>query len=125
MEGIKSYLFYGTLRTGMSNYQYFKDDFVSNGETILRGFKLFSKKDYPYAIISDLHSDTIIAEKMGVRTIEAQRAIFRLEISAGYYYDELLIDNQKFGIFLYSQRNPNDPQIIDGDWVNYTANTNF
>ena len=57
--------------------------------------------------------------------MEAQRAIYKLEIDAGYYYDELLIDNQKFGIFLYSQQKSNDPQIIDGDWVNYTANTNF
>jgi len=125
MEGIKSYLFYGTLRTGMSNYQHFKEDLVSIGMVTLRGFKLFSKKDYPYAIISDSRSDTIIAEKMKVRSITAQRAIYRLEMEAGYYYDELLIDSQKFGIFLYSQRNRNDPQIIDGDWVNYITNTNF
>lgn len=125
MEGIKSYLFYGTLRTGMANYQHFKDDLVSRGILILPGFRLFSKKEYPYAVISDSRTDTIIAEKMEVRSIATQRQIFRLEITAGYYYDELLIDNQKFGIFLYSQRNHYDPQIIDGDWVNYTANANF
>lgn len=125
MKGTKSYLFYGTLRTGMSNYQHFKDDFISKGEIILNGFKLFAKKDYPYAVQSDLRKDSIVAEMMEVRSIAAQRAIYKLEIGAGYYYDELLIDNQKFGIFLYSQRNPNDPEIIDGDWVNYTSNTNF
>lgn len=125
MEGIKVYLFYGTLRTGMSNFQHFKDDLVSKGIVVLKGFKLFSKKEYPYAVVSDSHRDTIVAEKVEVRSIATQRAIVNLEISAGYYYDELLIDNQKFGIFLYSQQNPNDPQIIDGDWVNYTANANF
>ncbi len=125
MGGIKSYLFYGTLRTGMSNYQHFREELVSNGKIVLSGFKLFSKKNYPYAIISDTRADTIVAEKIEVLSIETQRAIYKLEIEAGYYYDELLIDHQKFGIFLYSQRNRNDPQIIDGDWVNYIANTNF
>lgn len=125
MDGIKTYLFYGTLRTGMSNYQHFKDNLFSKGKIILKGFKLFAKKDYPYAIISDSRKDSIVAEKMDVRSITVQRAIYKLEINAGYYYDELLINNQKFGIFLFSQQNHNDPQIIDGDWVNYTANTNF
>jgi gamma-glutamylcyclotransferase (GGCT)/AIG2-like uncharacterized protein YtfP len=88
---------------------------------ILNGFKLFSKKDYPYAVQSDSRKDKIVAEKMEVQTLEAQRAIYKLEIQAGYYYDELLLGKQKFGIFLYSQQNPKDPQIIEGDWVNYTA----
>lgn len=121
MDVVKSYLFYGTLRTGMANYQHFKSNLASKGLIILNGFKLFAKKDYPYAVQSDSRKDKIVAEKMEVQTLEAQRAIFKLEIQAGYYYDELLIGKQKFGIFLYSQQNPKDPQIIDGDWVNYTA----
>jgi gamma-glutamylcyclotransferase (GGCT)/AIG2-like uncharacterized protein YtfP len=125
MEAAKTYLFYGTLRTGMSNYQDFKDVLDSKGKIILKGFKLYAKKGYPYAVQSDSRKDTIVAEKMEVHSIEVRRAIYKLEIAAGYYYDELLINNQKFGIFLFSQQNSNDPQIIDGDWVNYTANTNF
>ena len=121
MDVAKSYLFYGTLRTGMSNYQHFKSNLVSKGVVILNGFKLFAKKDYPYAVQSDSRKDKVVAEKMEVETLEAQLAIYKLEIQAGYYYDELLVGNQKFGIFLYSQQNPKDPQIIDGDWLNYIA----
>ncbi len=125
MEVIKAYLFYGTLRTGMTNYQHFKESFVSKGVVVLNGFKLYAKKYYPYAVLSDSHEDTIIAEKMEVRSVAVQRAIYKLEMDAGYYYDELLLDKQKFGIFLYSRQIPKDPQIIDGDWVNYTSKGNF
>jgi len=118
------YAFYGTLRKGMENYAPFQSGMHYIKTEALRGYKLFSLIEYPYAIKTFNPTDTIIVELFLLGGSEAN-SIHNMELEAGYYYDEIKIDQNLYGIYLFSKINPHDAEIPSGDWAKYVAERGF
>jgi len=89
---------------------------------LLKGYRLFSLGDYPYAVPSPTGS--IVADLYRVDG-EIARTIHNMEIEAGYYYDEIIIESQAFGIYLFAKADPGDSEVRSGDWVRYVAEIGF
>lgn len=115
------YAFYGTLRKGMDNYHLLGPGVNYIRTVQLPGYKLYSLVDYPYAVKSNSPADTIIAELFYVPDLSAQEAVRSLELDAGYYYSEALVDGDKYGIYLLERAQKGHEQIISGDWALYIA----
>lgn len=118
------YAFYGTLRIGMENYVLFERGMKFLEKVVLNGFRLISLGEYPYAIKSPNPDHVITAELFQLEDSTA-RLIHEMELEAGYYYDELRIGRNKYGIYLFSEANPFDEEITSGDWVSFVARRGF
>lgn len=112
------YAFYGSLRQGMSNHRRFERGMTHLFTEKLPGFVLYAKRFYPYAVKSTNPHDTIVAEVYQVKNPRTERAIHELELSVGYYYDEVLIRGHRAGIYLFEKPGP-EPLVKDGDWVKF------
>jgi gamma-glutamylcyclotransferase (GGCT)/AIG2-like uncharacterized protein YtfP len=118
------YAFYGTLRVGMENHLLFQRGMEFIDRVSLRGFELISLGDYPYAVKSDMANASIIAELFKVDPRIA-KAIHDMELEAGYYYDEIEIGKNLYGIYLFSAVRPFDEVIPSGDWVHFVSARGF
>jgi len=49
---------------------------------------------------------------------QAEQRIHALELSVGYYYDEVLVEGRSAGIYLYKSAG-NHPPVEHGDWVHF------
>lgn len=116
------YAFYGTLRQGMEYYSIYGGGMTSLRSVLLKGYRMFSLGDYPYAVPSP--DGSIIADLYQVDD-EIAKAIHDMEIEAGYYYDEIIIDARTFGIYLLAEPGSGDKEIPSGDWVSYTREIGF
>lgn len=116
------YAFYGTLRPGMDLHSEFRQGMTYIGQALLKGYRLYSLGDYPYAVPSS--SGHIVTDLYQVGR-DCARAIHEMEMDAGYYYDEIIIDGLAFGIYLFDQPGPSDPEIRSGDWARYVAEIGF
>src|SRR5690349_8398064 len=101
MNKNRLFAFYGSLRQGMGNYIHFKDDLEFIGKQELRGFKLFSLTDYPYAIATKNQNDCIVVELFKIINLKTEELIHQEEIDAGYIFAKVEIAKQKFGIYLF------------------------
>lgn len=118
------YAFYGTLRIGMENHALFQRGMKFLDKVVLNGFRLLSLGEYPYAIKSPNTEHIVIAELFRLEDSTA-RSIHEMELEAGYYYDELQIDRNKYGIYLFSEANPFDEEITSGDWTSFVTRRGF
>lgn len=116
------YAFYGTLRQGMEYHSIYGKGLTYVKSVLLKGYRLYSLGDYPYAVPSDTGS--IIADLYQVDRNIA-RTIHGMEIQAGYYYDEIIIDSLAFGIYLFAEPDPGDIELESGDWVRYATEIGF
>lgn len=116
------YAFYGTLRPGMELHVVYRNGMTHLGQALLKGYRLYSLGDYPYAVPSS--SGSIVVD---LYRLESKRAcdIHEMEIEAGYYYDEIIIDGLAFGIYLFDRAGPHDPEIRSGDWARHMAEIGF
>lgn len=118
------YAFYGTLRKGMENYASFQHEMHYIKTVALGGYKLISLIEYPYAVKTPDPAETIIAELFRLESLTAS-SIHNMELEAGYYYDEIKIDQNLYGIYLFSEINPHDVEIPSGDWAKHVAERGF
>lgn len=116
------YAFYGTLRQGMEYYSIYRRGMTCLQSVLLKGYRLYSLGDYPYAVPSPTGS--IIADLYRVDD-KIARIIHNMEIEAGYYYDEIIIEPQAFGIYLFEKADPGDSEVRSGDWAQYVAEIGF
>jgi len=118
MNSGSTYAFYGYLRKGMRYYEEFKNDLCYHYSFWLMGYEMYSLGPYPFAIKSDKPKSKILVEVMKVEDRNAEKKIYQIEMDAGYYYTDIMIQNKSVGIFLY-ERGANYPQVRHGDWVKF------
>ena len=120
MNAHSLYAFYGTLRKGMENHYMLGPETQYLGRVKLPGYKLFSLVDYPYAVKSRSLSDMIVAELFFIPDKAVQQYIHSMELDAGYYYYEIILEGKRYGIYLFSEERKEHDQIISGDWVEFS-----
>ena len=118
MNAQSTYAFYGSLRRGMNNFQHFENSIAFLFEEAIRGFQLYALKDYPYAIKTGNPSHLLTVEVVRITDKEAEQKIHDLEITVGYYYDEVVIRGKQVGIFLFKNAG-HETLVKDGDWVKF------
>jgi gamma-glutamylcyclotransferase (GGCT)/AIG2-like uncharacterized protein YtfP len=118
MNGLSRYAFYGSLRRGMSNYLQFRHGLSFLSKQVLPGFQLYAMDLYPYAVRTGRPSDRITVEIFRVTDPQVEQAIHNLEMSVGYYYDEVFVNNTPTGIYLYKTPGP-ETVVNGGDWVKF------
>jgi gamma-glutamylcyclotransferase (GGCT)/AIG2-like uncharacterized protein YtfP len=118
------YAFYGTLRRDMENHILFQRGMHYLDTVVLEGYKLISLVEYPYAVRTFNSNETITVELFHLDPVEAE-SIHHMELEAGYYYDEIQIGQNLYGIYLFSEINPEDEEIPSGDWAKYIAERDF
>jgi gamma-glutamylcyclotransferase (GGCT)/AIG2-like uncharacterized protein YtfP len=118
------YVFYGTLRKGMVNHPFYTAGMNYIDTVTLTGYRLISLGEYPYAVATGDPANKIKAELFRLNEQQA-KAIYEMELEAGYYYEDIQIGQKKYGIFLFSQVNPNDVEIDCGDWAEYVRKKDF
>lgn len=118
MNAHSLYAFYGSLRRGMSNHALYRAALKYRFSVRLKGFKLYALEHYPFAVRTGRNTDSVAAEIFQVTDPKAEQSIHELELSVGYFYDEVLIDQKKVGIYLYA-RPENYPEVFGGDWVKF------
>ena len=125
MNENRHYAFYGSLRLGMENYVLFEDGLEFLGKAELRGFKIFSLIDYPYAIATENENDCIVVELFKVTNIRTEELIHQVEMDAGYIFTNIEIAKQKFGIYLFTEIRDENMWVKSGDWVAYKSSCAF
>ena len=118
MNALSTYAFYGSLRRGMRNYQNFESSLGFLFQEIISGFQLYALEKYPYAVKTDSASDLMVVEVFKVINPEVEKSIHALELSVGYYYDEIKIREGNVGIYLF-KKTGTEPLVKSGDWVQF------
>ena len=112
------YAFYGSLRMGMVNYEAYKHALDYQFSAKLRGFKLYAMKEFPFAVRTNNHDDSILVEVFKITRQAAEKSIHELELGIGYYYDEVNLNSVTAGIYLFSSPG-NYSEVKGGDWVEF------
>ena len=86
----------------------------------LAGFKLYALERYPFAIKTNEPSDSIIIEVAHITNAQTENEIHQLELSAGYYYDEVAVRGISVGIYLF-QNSDHHTWVPHGDWVKFVS----
>lgn len=112
------YAFYGSLRRGMENHKIFEFALHYQYSVRLTRFKMFALESFPFVTRTASDQDTIVAEVYRVTDTNAEQNIHNLEISLGYFYDEVVINGVSVGIYVYKNAE-NYPEVLGGDWVKF------
>lgn len=108
----------------MENHAFYSDGMSYIDTVTLPGYRLISLGEYPYAVPTGDPLNKIKVELFRLNEQQA-KAIYDMELDAGYYYEDIQIGQKKYGIFLFSQVNPNDEEISSGDWEEYVRERGF
>lgn len=112
------YAFYGSLREGMSNHRRYQHGIELVFTETITGYRLQALRHFPYAVRTGSAEDRIVVEICKVTDPGIEQSIHELEMSVGYYYDEVEIRGQRVGIYLYPESGA-EPLVKDGDWVKF------
>ena len=118
MNSDSTYAFYGSLRKGMINYEIYKHGLEYQYSINLEGFKLYALKNYPFAVKTNQPNDSIFVEIFKIFNPEVEERINQLELSVGYHYDEVIVNANAVGIYLFHQPE-NYTEVVGGDWVKF------
>jgi gamma-glutamylcyclotransferase (GGCT)/AIG2-like uncharacterized protein YtfP len=117
-------VFYGTLRRPDYNYQRMVNLFSYGPKSYLyirtqriRGFEMYDLGSYP-AIKHAEESKSIVVDIFEISD-RAHNYIHCMETGAGYYEDEIYIDNFLCKIFVYKYPTNQSPVIESGDWISH------
>ena len=119
MNRNSQYAFYGSLMMGMENYPLYEKHLKFLGKVQLEGFKMFSLKQYPYVIKTRSPNHKIVAELYKVTDLETEQSIHKMELEEGYIFSEVVVADNKFGIYVFESQVNNSAQVINGDWRSY------
>jgi len=111
------YAFYGSLRKGMNNYELYKEAMDYLFSARLKGFKLYSRGQYP-CVIKSGERDSVLVEVFKIIDPLFERKIHEMEMSEGYTYEEVMIDDQNIGIYVFEDVR-NFQEVKSGDWVSF------
>jgi gamma-glutamylcyclotransferase (GGCT)/AIG2-like uncharacterized protein YtfP len=70
-------------------------------------------------------NETVVVELFALSDENTINEIRNLELNAGYFLDQVTIDNEKFGIYIFSQNIIGDPLIESGDWAQFVSENRF
>ena len=118
-------LFYGSLRQGEYNQQYFdKGDFNFLQTVIIEGYKLYSLGSYPGIKKTGKKEDTIICDAVIINNKELFNSIDRMELGAGYSRETVKVtldDGNTLDFILYPyEGNVRALDLVkSGDWSEF------
>ena len=112
------YAFYGSLRQGMKLHQEFQDSMEYLHSIWLKGFDLYALPNYPFATKSESLNSRILVEVMRITNPKVEKEIFKIEMDAGYYFENVVIEGVEVGIFLFKDA-ANYQRVNEGDWVKF------
>jgi len=118
MENTTVFAFYGSLRRGMENHTLHRDHLEYLFSARIRGYRLYSKGDFPVAVKSTAKSDSIVVEIFRIADRATREMIHKLEMDEGYFLETITIDNVEVNIYLV-ERPGNYPVVQSGDWVTF------
>jgi gamma-glutamylcyclotransferase (GGCT)/AIG2-like uncharacterized protein YtfP len=125
IERLGYYAFYGTLRQGMENHLAFAKALTFLRTVTVEGYRMYSLGEYPYVIQTGDSNDQIIVDLFQITTIETEELIYEMEIDADYILSSLVIDGNKFGIYLFARKRDGDAHVSGGDWVVHARGESF
>ena len=102
----------------MSNHRRYRRGLEWVFTEALSGYRLHAMRWYPYAVKTDDPNDITIAEVYRITDAKTEQAIHDLELSVGYFYDEVVLRNLLVGIYLYRESGT-EPSVKGGDWVKF------
>lgn len=91
----------------------------SLGTVQLRGYLLYSLGEYPYAVKTPDLNRIITAELFHINEPSIEREIHEMERSVGYHFEEVQIERNLYGIYLFSTPGKGDILLEHGDWVKF------
>ncbi|MCX8491765.1 MAG: gamma-glutamylcyclotransferase [Cyclobacteriaceae bacterium] len=112
------YAFYGSLRSGLLNYEAYATFLRYRFSTWIVGYEMYSLGDFPFAIRTNIPHQKILVEVFEIESEEIQRQIDQLELGYGYHKDIIEIDGQLVTIYLFKEK-ANYPKVNEGDWVKF------
>jgi Uncharacterized conserved protein len=118
MQMPQYYLFYGSLRKGMSLHQRFESDLEYHYSLWLKGYELYALEDYPFAIKSNDPETKILVDVFEIKSQQTVDEIHQIEMAAGYFFEVIKLNDTKAGIYLF-ENHANEPKVEGGDWVNF------
>ncbi|MEI9920278.1 MAG: gamma-glutamylcyclotransferase family protein [Bacteroidota bacterium] len=122
MENTTVFAFYGSLRRGMENHSLHDNHLKYLFSARLRGYRLYSMGEFPFAVKSSSLSDSIVVEVFNIIDRSTREMIHKLEMDEGYYLELVKIDEVEAGIYLYKEPG-NYRYVEDGDWVTFFRET--
>ncbi|MEQ9593542.1 MAG: gamma-glutamylcyclotransferase family protein [Cyclobacteriaceae bacterium] len=118
MEEDPLFAFYGSLRTGMYNHKEFERHLEFVRTVRLKGFKLYALDDYPYAIRTSNHDESIVVELFRIRNGKVRMEIEKMELDAGYIRDEMEVGGYLAVIYIF-EKVENNQEVPGGDWIEF------
>jgi len=86
MENTTVFAFYGSLRRGMENHVLHSNHLKYLFSARLRGYKLYSRGDFPIAVKSSATKDSIVVELFTIADRATREMIHKLEMDEGYFF---------------------------------------
>jgi len=111
------YAFYGSLRKGMDNYERYRDAMVYLYSIRLKDFKLYSRGLYP-CVAKSTPENSVLVEVFRITDPQLEKEIHEMEMEEGYVYEEVLINDQRVGIYVF-ENIENFKEVESGDWVTF------
>jgi len=122
MENTTVFAFYGSLRRSMENHALHSEHLKYLFSARLRGYRLYSRGEFPIAVKSSLPGDSIVVEIFRIADRSTREMIHKLEMDEGYYFEKITVDEIEAGIYLFD--NPGNYHYVDsGDWVTFFRET--
>lgn len=109
----------------MENYHVYENDLKYLATTELSGFRMYSLAEYPYVIRTENPDHKITVDLFRITSDQTEQTIHEMEIEAGYIFSDVLVDNIKFGIYLFETAGWADPEIKGGDWIGFRKGSHF
>jgi len=125
IEPLEFYAFYGTLRRGMENHQAFATSLHYLDSSILKGYRMYSLVDYPYVVFTGNAYDSISIELFQITSAHTEQMIYQMEMEAGYILSTVVVNGNKFGLYIFPGVDPAHASVPQGDWVKYTHSGSF
>lgn len=125
IERLGYYAFYGTLRQGMENYLAFAKTLSYLKTVTLEGYRMYSLIEYPYVVNTKDPNDVIVADLFQIVSHDTEEMIYEMEVDAGYIRSSLVIDGDKFGIYIFESEGAGDEYLAGGDWVRHARGLSF
>lgn len=111
-------LFYGSLRKGEYNYNYFKNGLTYIKTLQIPGYKLYSLGSYPGIKKSNNKDNVITVDLFQINNWKIGKSIDLMEKAAGYGVSNISINNQNAKLYVYNGAVGKENLIKSGDWVN-------
>ncbi|MEJ0029251.1 MAG: gamma-glutamylcyclotransferase [Bacteroidota bacterium] len=116
------FAFYGSLRRGMENHSLHSKHLKYLFSARLRGYRLYSRGDFPVAVKSSSLADSIVVELFKIVDRSTREMIHKLEMDEGYFLENVVVNEMQANMYLV-ETPENYPLVENGDWVTFFRET--